>query len=102
MSTGAHSVSGGTVRGSKMPWWSRFHPQLVGSIVGGDSSSAVFHVATCRWHLLMFSMNASLVGGREQSLVDDAALFPVLKRHILILHSVNATLPYVAHMNFVA
>jgi len=55
----------------------------------------------------MFSLNASLVGGREQSLVDDAPFFPVLKRHILILHSVmdvhdSATLPYVAHMNFVA
>jgi len=37
----------------------------------------------------MFSLNASLVGGREQSLVDDAPLFPVLKRHFLILHSVR-------------
>ena len=53
----------------------------------------------------MFSINASSVGAREQSLVDDAPLFPVLKRHILILHSVKDVhdsdiLPYVAHTNF--
>jgi len=55
----------------------------------------------------MFSTNASLVGGREQSLTDDAPVFPVFERHILTLHSVmdvhgSATYPYAAHINFVA
>ena len=52
-------------------------------------------------------MNASVVGGMEQSFTDDAPLFPVFERHILTLHSVmelhdSATLPYPAHMNVVA
>ena len=55
----------------------------------------------------MFSTNASLVGGRGQSLTDDAPVFPVFKGHVLTLHSVmdvldSATLPYAAHMNLVA
>ena len=50
----------------------------------------------------MFSMNASLVGGREQSSTNDVPLFPVFERHILTLHSVmdvhrSATLPQAAH-----
>ena len=57
--------------------------------------------------MLMFSTNASLVGGRDQSLTDDAPLIPVFERHVLTLHSVmdvhvSATLPYAAHMNLVA
>ena len=51
-----------------------------------------------------FSVNASVVGGMEQSFTDDAPLFPVSERHILTLYSVmelhdSATLPYAAHMN---
>ena len=38
--------------------------------------------------LCTFSMNASLVGGSEQSFTDDAPLFPVLECHIFTLHSV--------------
>ena len=56
-----------------------------------------------------FSVNASVVGGMEQSFTDDAPLFPVFEHHILTLHSVmelhdSATLPYVVglHMNLVA
>ena len=50
----------------------------------------------------MFSTNASLVGGREQSLSDDAPFFHVFERHIFTLHLVmdvhgSATLPCVAH-----
>ena len=56
--------------------------------------------------MLMFSTNASLVGGRDH-LTDDAPLIPVFERHVLTLHSVmdvhvSATLPYAAHMNLVA
>ena len=58
------------------------------------------------WHLCTFSVYASVVGGMEQSFTDDAPLFPVFERHILILHSVmelhdSVTLPYAAHMNVV-
>ena len=60
----ADSVPVAAVRGSWMPWWSSSQPWLVGSIVGSDSRSAAFYVATCRWHLFMFSTNASLPGGR--------------------------------------
>ena len=35
-----------------------------------------------------FSVNASPVGGMEQSFTDDAPLFPVFERHMLTLHSV--------------
>ena len=35
-----------------------------------------------------FSVNASVVGGMEQSFTDDAPLFPVSERHILTLYSV--------------
>ena len=57
--------------------------------------------------MLMFSTNASLVGGREQSLTDGAPFFPVFVRHVLTLHSVMdvdgaASLAYAAHMNLVA
>ena len=57
--------------------------------------------------MLMFSTNASLPGGRGQSLTDDAPPFPVFERHVFTLHSVmdvhgSATLPYAAHMNLVA
>ena len=43
-------------------------------------------------------MNASVVGGMEQSFTDYAPLFPVFECHILTLHSVmelhdSATLP---------
>ena len=56
--------------------------------------------------MLMFSTNASLVGGRDQSITNDAPLFPVFERHVLTLHSVmgehvSFTLPYAAHMNSV-
>ena len=52
----------------------------------------------------MFSMNASVVGGMEQSFTDDAPLFPVFERHILTLHYVMELhdLPYAVHMNLVA
>ena len=55
----------------------------------------------------MFSTNASLPGGRRQSLTDDAPPFPIFEGHVLTLHSVidvhgSATLPYAAHMNLVA
>ena len=88
MSGGADSVSGGTVRGRRIPWWSTSQPYLVGSIAGGDSRSAAFHVATCRWHLWTFWINAAVVGGREHSFTDDAPLLPVLERHTFTLHSV--------------
>ena len=53
-----------------------------------------------------FSVNASVVGGMEQSFTDDVPLFPVSERHMLTLYSVmelhdSATLPYTAHMNSV-
>jgi len=49
-------------------------------------------------------MNASLVGGSEQSFTDDAPLFPVLQCHIFTMHSVTEVhdrviLPYAAHIN---
>ena len=78
ISAGADSVLVATVRGSRMPWWSSSQPWLVGYIVGGDSRSAAFYVATCKWHLLMFSTNASVPGGRGQSLTDVAPPFPFL------------------------
>ena len=49
----------------------------------------------------MFSTNASLPGGRGQSLTDDAPPFPVFERHVMDVHG-SATLPYAAHMNLVA
>ena len=57
-----------------------------------------------------FSMNATEVGGMEQSFTDDAPLFPFFERHIFTLHSAmelndSATFPYnilyAAHMNLV-
>ena len=52
------------------------------------------------------SVNASVVGGMEQSFTDDAPLLPVFERHILTLHSGmelhdSATLRYAVHMNLV-
>jgi len=99
---GALSVPVGTVRWRRIPWWLYSQPYLVGSISGGDSRSAAFQMATCRWHLCTFSMKASVVGGREQSFTDNAPLLPVFVRHRLILHSVtdahsSATFPYATH-----
>ncbi len=87
MSGGANNIPEGTVRGTRIPMWSSSHPYFVESN-SGDSRSAAFHIATCRWHLFTFSVNASVVGGMEQSFTDDAPLFPVFERHILTLYSV--------------
>ena len=88
ISGGAQSLLSGTVRGTMIPWSSLCQPYFVGSILGGNSSSAAFRVATWRWHLSTFSKNESLVGGREQSFNEDVPLFAVFVRHILILQSV--------------
>ena len=106
MSGGADNVPECTVRGTRIPMWSSSQPYFVESN-SGDSRSAAFHIATWRWHLCAFSVNASVVGGMEQSFTDDAPRFPVFERHILTLHSVmelhdSATLPYAVHMNLVA
>ena len=107
MSGGADNVPEGTVRGTMLSRWSSSQPYFVESISRGDSRSAAFHIATLRWHLFIFSVNASVVGGMEQSFTDDAPLFHVFYRHILTLHYVmemhdSATLPYAVHMNLVA
>ena len=107
MSGGADSVSCGTVRGSGIPWLSTSQPYLVGSIAGGDSRSAAFHVVTSRWHLWTFFINAAVVGRKKYRFTNDAPLFPVLERHTFTLHSIIdvqyfVDLPYAAHMNVAA
>ena len=68
-SIGASKVSAGTVVGiSTLDPSSLNHPTLVGFRTGGFGSKACNQTATWRWALATFSLNASLVGGSEQSL----------------------------------
>ena len=69
MSGDAESVSDGTIRGQAPSY------NLLSFIFSGDSRRAAFHVATCIWHLWIFPMNETPVGGREQSFTDDVT-FP--------------------------
>ena len=64
MPRGAGCVSDGTVRGGRTV---KLTTSFVGCVFGGHWRSAVFHIATRVWHLSTYSMNDSLIGGREKT-----------------------------------
>ena len=109
MSAGADNVPECTVRGTRTstsvggqaPSHTLLRPFLV------VTQEVLLFIVPLEGGMCTFSVNASVVGGMEQSFTDDAPLFPVSERHILTLYSVmelhdSATLPYAAHMNSVA
>ena len=51
-------------------------PNFIRSVSDGDSKSAAFNIATCREHLRIFSMDATLLGVRQQGehITNDAQL----------------------------